>query len=147
MKSPKYILTVFNTMTRRNEEIEVDEEVYRVFRRTGWNIRDNDQSFFDHEIQMSGMIGGQEGAYENFREFVDTQDVPENIVLKTLKNQALYHAVLALPKTDRRLVRALFYEGKTEQEYAKELGVSQQAVHKRKARVLRELKKFLKNSF
>ena len=59
MKSPKYILTVFNTMTRRNEEIEVDEEVYRVFRRTGWNIRDNDQSFFDHEIQMSGMIGGQ----------------------------------------------------------------------------------------
>ena len=67
MKSPKYILTVFNTMTRRNEEIEVDEEVYRVFRRTGWNIRDNDQSFFDHEIQMSGMIGGQEGAYENFK--------------------------------------------------------------------------------
>ena len=122
MKSPKYILTVFNTMTRRNEEIEVDEEVYRVFRRTGWNIRDNDQSFFDHEIQMSGMI-------------------------KTLKNQALYHAVLALPEADRRLVRALFYEGKTEQEYAKELGVSQQAVYKRKARVLRELKKFLKNSF
>ena len=147
MKSPKYILTVFNTMTRRNEEIEVDEEVYRVFRRTGWNIRDNDQSFFDHEIQMSGMIGGQEGAYENFREFVDTQDVPENIVLKTLKNQALYHAVFALPEADRRLVRALFYEGKTEQEYAKELGVSQQAVHKRKSRVLRELKKFLKNSF
>ena len=26
MESPKYILTVFNTMTQRNEEIEVDEE-------------------------------------------------------------------------------------------------------------------------
>lgn len=121
--------------------------VYRIFRRTGWNIKDNDQSFFDHEIQMSGMIGGQEGAYENFRKFVDMQDAPERIVLKTLENQALYHAVLALPKTDRRLVRALFYEGKTEQEYAKELGVSQQAVHKRKARILGELKNFLKNLF
>ena len=96
---------------------------------------------------MSGMIGGQEGAYENFRKFVDMQDAPERIVLKTLENQALYHAVLALPKTDRRLLRALFYEGKTEQEYAKELGVSQQAVHKRKARILGELKNFLKNLF
>lgn len=147
MESPKYILTVFNTMTQRDEEIQVDEEVYRVFRRTGWNIKDNDQSFFDHEIQMSGMIGGQDGAYENFREFVEIQDVPERIVLQTLENQALYHAVLALPEADRRLVRALFYEGRTEQEYAKELGVSQQAVHKRKARILRELKKFLKILF
>ena len=41
MESKKYMLTVFNTITRRNEEIEVDEEVYRIFRRTGWNIKDN----------------------------------------------------------------------------------------------------------
>ncbi len=147
MESKKYILTVFNTTTRRNEEIEVDEKVYRIFRRTGWNIQDNDQSFFDHEIQVSGMIGGQDGVYENFREFVNTRDVPENIVLKEMENEALYHAVSALPKADRCLVRALFYEGKTEREYAKELGVSQQAVHKRKARILGELKKFLKIAF
>ena len=58
MESKKYILTVFNTLTQRNEEIEVDEEVYHLFRRTGWNIKDSDRSFFAHEIQMSGMIGG-----------------------------------------------------------------------------------------
>ena len=147
MESKKYILTVFNTMTRRNEEIEVDEEVYHIFRRTGWNIKDNDRSFFAHEIQMSGMIGAQDGAYENSREFLNTRDVPENIVLKEMEDQALYHAVSALPKADWHLVRALFYEGKTEQEYAQELGISQQAVHKRKVRILGELKKSLKIAF
>ena len=147
MESKKYILTVFNTLTQRNEEIEVDEEVYHIFRRTGWNIKDSDRSFFAHEIQMSGMIGGQDGPYENFKEFLNTRDVPENIVLKEMEHQALYHAVSILPKADRHLVRALFYEGKTEQEYAQELSVSQQAVHKRKARILGELKKFLKIAF
>ena len=147
MEYKRYILTIFNTVTQRNEEIEVDEEVYHLFRRTGWNIRGNDRSFFAHEIQMSGMIGSQDGAYENFREFLNIRDVPENIVLKEMEYQALYHAVTALPKADRRLVRALFYEGKTEQECAQELGISRQAVHQRKARILGELKKFLKISF
>lgn len=147
MESKKYILTVFNTMTRRNEEIEVDEEVYHLFRRTGWNIQDSNRSFFAHEIQMSGMIGSQDGAYENFKEFINTQDVPEQIVLKEIENQALYRALSALSEADRRLVRALFYEGKTEQECAQELGISRQAVHQRKARILRNLKKFLKISF
>ena len=74
----KYTLFVFNTCTQKYEEVTVSEEVYRTYCRTGWNIKDNDQSFFDHEIQLSGMIGSQDGAYENFREFVDSVDTPEN---------------------------------------------------------------------
>ncbi len=60
----KFTLIVFNTCTREYEEVMVTEEVYRTYCRTRWNIKDNDQSFFDHEIQTSGMIGGQDGAYE-----------------------------------------------------------------------------------
>lgn len=67
----KFTLIVFNTCTREYEEVMVTEEVYRTYCRTRWNIKDNDQSFFDHEIQTSGMIGSQDGAYENFREFID----------------------------------------------------------------------------
>ena len=53
----KFTLIVFNTCTREYEEVMVTEEVYRTYCRTRWNIKDNDQSFFDHEIQTSGMIG------------------------------------------------------------------------------------------
>ena len=96
----KYTLTVFNTCTREYEEVAVTEEVYRAYYRTGWNIKDNNQSFFDHEIQMSGLIGSQDGAYENFREFVDTINTPENIALEQTKKEALYQALLAWVEAD-----------------------------------------------
>ena len=104
----KYTLIVFNTCTQKYEEVAVTEEVYRTYCRTGWNIKDNDLSFFDHEIQLSGMIGSQDGAYENFREFVDSVNTPENIVLSQIEKEALYQAISALPTKSRSLVQSLF---------------------------------------
>ena len=140
----KYTLFVFNTCTQKYEEVTVSEEVYRTYCRTGWNIKDNDQSFFDHEVQLSGMIGSQDGAYENFREFVDSVDTPENIVLSQIEKEALYQAISALPTKSRSLVQGLFFDGLSEYEYADILGVSRAAIHKRKMRILKALKKTLK---
>lgn len=53
-ENKKYTLTVYNTVTHRNEEVEVTHDVYHAYRRTGWGIENNDTSFFAHEIQMSG---------------------------------------------------------------------------------------------
>lgn len=100
----KFTLIVFNTCTQEYEEVIVTEEVYRTYCRTRWNIKDNDQSFFDHEIQTSGMIGSQDGAYENFREFIDAINTPEHIILEQIKKEALYQAISALPAADQALV-------------------------------------------
>lgn len=100
----KFTLIVFNTCTQEYEEVIVTEEVYRAYCRTRWNIKDNDQSFFDHEIQTSGMIGSQDGAYENFREFIDAINTPEHIILEQIKKEALYQAISALPAADQALV-------------------------------------------
>lgn len=136
---------VFNTCTQEYEEVIVTEEVYRTYCRTRWNIKDNDQSFFDHEIQTSGMIGSQDGAYENFREFIDAINTPEHIILEQMKKEALYQAISALPAADQALVQGLFFKGQSELDYAREIGVSQPAVHKRKVRILKSLKKLLEN--
>ena len=109
------------------------------------DIKDNDQSFFDHEIQTSGMIGSQDGAYENFREFIDAINTPEHIILEQMKKEALYQAISALPAADQALVQGLFFKGQSELDYAREIGVSQPAVHKRKVRILKSLKKLLEN--
>lgn len=138
-------LIVFNTCTREYEEVMVTEEVYRTYCRTRWNIKDNDQSFFDHEIQTSGMIGSQDGTYENFREFIDAINTPEHIILEQMKKEALYQAISALPAADQALVQGLFFKGQSELDYAREIGVSQPAVHKRKVRILKSLKKLLEN--
>ena len=105
----------------------------------------NDQSSFDHEIQTSGMIGSQDGAYENFREFIDAINTPEHIILEQIKKEALYQAISALPAADQALVQGLFFKGQSELDYAREIGVSQPAVHKRKVRILKSLKKLLEN--
>ena len=141
----KFTLIVFNTCTQEYEEVIVTEEVYRTYCRTRWNIKDNDQSFFDHEIQTSGMIGSQDGAYENFREFIDAINTPEHIALEQMKKEALYQAISALPAADQALVQGLFFKGQSELDYAREIGVSQPAVHKRKVRILKSLKKLLEN--
>lgn len=142
-KNKKYTLMVYNTVTHRNEEIEVTREVYHAYRRTGWGIENNDASFFAHEIQMSGLIGGEDGAYENFKEFIDTENIPDNTVLKIMEIEALQKALSVLSDADNKLVQALFYDGLTEQEYAAQVGISQQMINRKKQRILKLLKKLL----
>lgn len=134
---------VYNTVTHRNEEVEVTREVYHAYRRTEWGIENNDASFFAHEIQMSGLIGGEDGAYENFKEFIDTENIPDNTVLKIMEIEALQKALSVLSDADNKLVQALFYDGLTEQEYAAQVGISQQMINRKKQRILNFLKKLL----
>ena len=62
-----------------------------------------------------------------------------------MKKEALYQAISALPAADQALVQGLFFKGQSELDYAREIGVSQPAVHKRKVRILKSLKKLLEN--
>ena len=82
MEKEIYTLKVYNTLTKQYEDVVVTKKVYDTYRRTEWNIKDNDESFYDHEIQISGLIGGEDNGYENFREFIDEEDTPENIVIE-----------------------------------------------------------------
>ena len=140
-----YTLSVYNTLTGKIEEVEVPEPVYHICRRTGWNIDDNNESFYAHEIQMSGLIGGEDGAYENFREFINTENTPDSVVPEQLQTEELRRIIAQLSESDRRLIRAIYYDGLTEREYADRLGVYRNAVHKRKIRILTKIKKILES--
>lgn len=139
----KYKLTVYNTLTRAAEEIEVSEEVYTTYRRTGWKMKDNDRKFYSHEIQMSSLVGGGDGAYENFREFTDAEQTSEAVVLQDLQREALYIAISQLTDSEKALIKALYFDEYTEREYAEITGVYHNAVHKRKMRILAKIKKML----
>ena len=76
-----------------------------------------------------------------FREFIDAINTPEHIILEQIKKEALYQAISALPAADQALVQGLFFKGQSELDYAREIGVSQPAVHKRKVRILKVFEK------
>jgi RNA polymerase sigma factor (sigma-70 family) len=144
VENKKYILRVYNTATGKEEHIEVTEEVYNAYRRTGWNIERNDRIYFRHEIQFSGLIGGEDGNYENFREFCSMDENPENIVLDRQKIIKVAEALSKLTEKERSLLYSLYFEDQTERAYAKEHSISQTTVHKKKVRILRKMKNFLR---
>ena len=141
----KYILhNVYNTLTGEYEDVEVSEELYVTYKRTGWGIENNDTSFFDHEIQLSGLIGGENDNYENFREFIDDVNVPENIFMTKVGMLEVRNAVNDLSEKEKDLIAAIYYERLTESEYAARICVTQQYVSKLKKKILKKLKIFLK---
>lgn len=50
MKANNYTIKVYNTLTRQYEDVVVTKKLYDTYRRTELNIRDNDKSFYGHEI-------------------------------------------------------------------------------------------------
>lgn len=132
-----YYVSVYNTITHRYEKVEVSPEVYREYMRSEWNIRDNDKSFFSHQIQFSVMIGS--AGIENFQEFMRLVKDTHEIVEEHLLLEALYKALDKLEPEERELITQLYLEGRTEREYAVELQTTQQNVHKKKHVILCKL--------
>lgn len=137
----KTLKGVYNTFTHKYEDIEVTEAVYNCYRRTGWNIDDNDQSFFDHEIQMSGLIGGDENAYENFREFISDDNDPLLLFLYEAQLSDLRKGYAALANSEKHLISAVIFQRQSEREYSQRTGIPPMTVHDRKVRTLKKLKK------
>ena len=139
-----YEVTVFNTVTQKYEKVSVSKEVYHAYKRTGWNIKDNNESFYAHEIQLSSLIGGEDGAYDNFSEFIDDSQNPELLFAQQEQIEELYAAINKLCNSDRELIIAIYFEGMTERSYASKSGIPTMTVHDRKIRALKRLKDFLR---
>jgi DNA-directed RNA polymerase specialized sigma24 family protein len=60
------------------------------------------------------------------------------------EDERLRRSMTGLAEADRRLVEGLFWEGWTETEVANRLGISKQAVNKRKWKILLQMRRFLK---
>ena len=79
---------------------------------------------------------------ENAQQFPHEESV-ENTVLRKLEVDKLHTALAMLTPEEQALIQALFFEEKTERQYAEELGVYRNAIHVRKTKILKKLKKLL----
>lgn len=139
----KNTIRVYDTITKKYVDIEVNEEIRAVYNRTGWNINDNDESFYKHEIQFSSLKGSADGNFENFHEFQTENDVVEDSVINHLESEKLHKCMELLSVQDRKLIELLFFDGKTERECAEIYGISQKNINKKKTRILCRLHKLL----
>ena len=139
----------------RGQFVEVTDEVYRAYMQGDRKMR-----YFENDLKTERFVLGKEGQVvqiipsredsldrlvdENAQQFSDEQKSVESMVLHKLEVDRLHTALSLLAPEERALIQALFFEEKTERQYADELGVYRNAVHVRKMKVLKKLKKILK---
>lgn len=107
----QYTVSVFDTVTSRYEEIAVTKEVYDEYRRGEWRISKNNDKHRAGEIPFSALIGGEDGCFENFHEFVTDEGNPETLMEEVDLTESVRKVVSNLSEEDRALIDALFFKG------------------------------------
>ena len=129
-------IKVYDTTSRKMVDVEVSDEVYVHFNRTKWNIEDNNESFYKHEIQFSQLLDEL-----NLSTLVDT-GTDEKAINDVIISK-LISCIKALYPKEQELIHMIYYEGKTERECANYFGISQKNVHRNKEHILCKLNKLL----
>lgn len=122
---------------------------------------DRKMRYFENDLKTERFVLGKEGQVvqiipsredsldrlvdENARQFSDERENVESVVLYELEVDRLHTALSLLAPEERALIQALFFEEKTERQYADELGVYRNAVHVRKMKALKKLKSLLED--
>lgn len=139
----------------RGQFVEVTDEVYAAYMKGDRKIR-----YFENDLKTGRTVKDKDGNIkqtlpsredsldrlmeDNAQQFPDSHESVEDIVIQKISLEKLHMALSKLSKKDQDLIYALFYEEKTERDYAKQVGVYPSAVHGRKMRILKKLKKLLK---
>ena len=116
-------------------QVPVSEEVYREY------YRCRDQERYGERISRRREISSQ---------FLDTKHVPweyqqyqeaQSEQRRAERKQAMLKSLKGLDEDDQRLIKELFIKGITEKALARQYGVCQQMISKRKTQILMKLKK------
>lgn len=142
----KKTVKVYNTFTGKMVDVEVTPEIYEAYTRTEWGIKNNDNSFYEHEIQFTLLIGGEKSAYENFHEFILDGDPTADNAIRMDNLNKLRKSLEQLDTQDLELITLIYYCGMSEKEYAEKIGTSQQNIHKKKKRILANLYKLIETA-
>lgn len=136
------------------EQIPVTEEVYLTYKRPLWaehkrkerakRCRDENGFRCTKDCKLCPKLrDGGDLSLDKFSDdgfdIADSVDIAELVADKMLLEQ-LVAALDDLEPDERSLINALFYNDRTERDYAAEVGISHQAIGKRKRKVIEKLR-------
>lgn len=122
--------------------VEVSEEIYLAYfrARRRWSAQ-SERDTYNGVISYDAM---------DTEETLGAETIPdsealsvEDIVFNRMRKAKLRLCLPLLSKEERALIHALFYEAKSEREYAETIGLSQKAVNKRRHKVLAKLRRLM----
>ena len=127
---------IYTIMVQR-ERVEVSREVYYAYHKSREAERYQNRVIRQNEMSLERFQ--EEGVNAETHVIGATSGIEEEMI-RAEEKRRLYRTLDELDVEERLLIDALFFSGLTEGEMAARLGVTQQAVSKRKKWILRKLR-------
>jgi RNA polymerase sigma factor (sigma-70 family) len=133
----------YATGSRKMEYMEFDLKRDRVLKDTeGKAVLDENGLPFalpEREVSLDKLI-------DEDWDYKSSEPSPEDAFISAVGSEVeeLHRCITLLTNDEQALIKALFFEGIEEQAYADMLGIKRQNVNKRKLRILKKIKKFLR---
>lgn len=122
--------------------VEVTEEVYHAFYSVERHLltldekdRRNGKTLYS-DLDTEDMLG---------EEMIPDYDVVsvEDAAIANIQHQQLHQALKLLPKSERMLIHAIYFEGLSERKVSERTGIHHMTIHSRKVSILKNLKELM----
>ena len=138
-----YTIILFDSALNAKVHVNVSKDVFDEYRRGIWRIRKNNSKHLMISTVFSELNEIEEDTYEKFHEFIDHDANPENILADKTKKEKLREVILSLKPKEQKLIKALFFDGFTASEYARDINKTPQTVSQCEKRILKKIKELL----
>lgn len=135
---------------------EASEEVIAVLRTTERKMQyqevdlKTERTVVNQESQMVTVIPSREDSLERLLEqnvqFIEELDSAEELAIRNIQIQQLHRALSLLPEDERLLIQRIFFEERTERDLAREYGMSQKGINKRRKKILERLRELMERN-
>ena len=122
--------------------IEVSEDVYYAYFRMDRQERWQEEKKQDHDVVSYDALDNGETVGAEAIQDMNSPGMEELVIANELKKR-LHNIVAALPKPERELIQAIYFEDIPVSDYAKRVGLSHRGINKQRKRILSKLKMLL----
>lgn len=122
--------------------IEVSEDVYYAYFRMDRQERWQEEKKQDHDVVSYDALDNGETVGAEAIQDINSPGMEELVIANELKER-LHNIVAALPKPERELIQAIYFEDIPVSDYAKQVGMSHRGINKQRKRILSKLKMLL----
>ena len=122
--------------------IEVSEDVYYAYFRMERQERWQEEKKQDHDVVSYDALDNGETVGAEAIQDMNSPGMEELVIANELKER-LHNIVAVLPKPERELIQAIYFEDIPVSDYAKRVGLSHRGINKQRKRILSKLKMLL----
>ena len=123
--------------------VEVTKEVYEAYYSVERHMRTLDEKDARNGTVLYRNLDTKKTLGVEMLRDLTAESVEDEALLRIL-SERLHKCLSHLPESDQQLIRAIYFEDLSEREYARQVGLSQKGVNKRKHKILKKLRKMVK---